>query len=234
MLATGAYVNKKYPDVLIVADVYRMGSLLDAFGIYSNYRKADYESVRIGAEGFISPTQMMFYQDRYFVRLQATGTTELMRDVFLDCARLISARLPALMSRPKELEVFSIPAILPKSERYLAQSLLGYAFFRKGLIADANDAGEAMRVIVVFETSVEGARKAFEEYQSYLKQEGQDVQVSGTPDKMVLVSVDPLYDGVYMEQSGRHLIGAIKVKKRDAARHVIEALWRKMDSSGMR
>ena len=71
-LATATYITGKDADAWLVADVYKMGSLLDAFGIYSNYRRADAEAVRIGADGFISPTQMMFYQDRYFVRLQIT------------------------------------------------------------------------------------------------------------------------------------------------------------------
>jgi hypothetical protein len=73
ILATAIYTNKTNPQSAILADVYRMGSLLDAFGIYSNYRKANSERASIGAEGFISPTQLMFYQDRYFIRLQASG-----------------------------------------------------------------------------------------------------------------------------------------------------------------
>ena len=59
----------------------RMGSLLDAFGIYANYRRADYKSVKIGEERVsYHPTQLMFYQDRYFVRLQVTGATSLPRE----------------------------------------------------------------------------------------------------------------------------------------------------------
>ena len=77
MLATATYMDRNNPEVWIVADVYRMASLLDAFGIYSNYRKADAASVTVGAEGFVSPSQLMFYQDRYFVRLQVTGATSL-------------------------------------------------------------------------------------------------------------------------------------------------------------
>ena len=76
-LATASYVNKQNPDLSIVADVYRMASVLDAFGIYSNYRKTNNLWVAIGAEGFVSSSQLMFYQDRYFVRLQVAGATSL-------------------------------------------------------------------------------------------------------------------------------------------------------------
>jgi hypothetical protein len=230
VLATAGYVNKKRSDVLVVADVYRMGSLLDAFGIYANYRKAEYESVQLGGEGFISSTQMMFYQDRYFVRLQATGTTSLERDIFLDCAQQVSRNLPVNASRPKELDVLSIAAVVPKSERYLAQSLLGYAFFRRGMIADAVTAGAPMRVFVVSEESAASARKAFDAYRSYLAEEGQGIRISGTQDRMILTAVDALYGDVFMEQSGRYLIGVLKVKDKDAAKRLVDQLKEKMDA----
>ena len=158
VLASATYMNKGNPEWWVVADVYRMASLLDAFGIYSNYRKMDAVSVAIGAEGFISSSQLMFYQDRYFVRLQATGTTSLEPEVFLACGRAVSQNLPPRDSRPGELEVLRIPGVVSKSERYLAQSLLGYAFFRRGIIADAMLEGERVQVFVVYEDSPDRAR----------------------------------------------------------------------------
>ena len=49
VLATATYINTKNPDLWIVADIYRMGSLLDAFGIYSNFRRSGTTEVAIGA-----------------------------------------------------------------------------------------------------------------------------------------------------------------------------------------
>src|SRR5512137_1084518 len=40
-LATARYVKKDAQGSEVMADVYRMGTLLGAFGIWSNYRKAD-------------------------------------------------------------------------------------------------------------------------------------------------------------------------------------------------
>jgi hypothetical protein len=227
-LATAVYGNKAYPDALVVAEIYHMGSLLDAFGIYSNYRKPDYESVKQGAEGFISPTQLLFYQDRYFVKLQATGTTHLEQEVFLACARLISGNLPANTSRPEELAALLLPSVVPKSERYIAQSLLGYAFFRRGFIAEAKANGESMRVIVVREETRDSARKAFDAYHAYLREEGQVVTVSATGDRRSLTSVDSLYGGVYLVQSDRVLLGVVKVKDMIAASRLIEQIREKI------
>jgi hypothetical protein len=231
MLATVTYLNKKNPDVWVVADVYRMGSLLDAFGIYSNYRSADVPEVKIGAEGFVSSSQLMFYQDRYFVRIQVTGASSLEQDLFLACGRTVSRNLPPNAGRPGELEVLvGIPGVVTKSERYFGQSLLGYAFFRRGMIADAMLGGERVQVFVVFENSPDAARKAFENYRSYLKAEGQEVNVTGTgtTDRISLTAVDPLYRGVFVEQSGPNLVGAIRMKEASAAKPIVEQLRKRL------
>jgi hypothetical protein len=207
-----------------------MASVLDAFGIYSNYRKTNNLWVTIGAEGFVSSSQLMFYQDRYFVRLQVSGATNLEKDVFLACARAISANLPAGSGPPKELEVMKIPALVPKSERYLAQSLLGYVFFRKGIIADAAVQDEKMQIFVIHEDRPAAARKTFDQYHSYLKAEGQGIQMTDDPARRRVIAVDPLYGGVLVEQSGRYVIGAVRIKNNSVAGQLIEQLHGKISA----
>jgi hypothetical protein len=223
-LATASYVNKQNQDLSIVADVYRMASVLDAFGIYSNYRKANNLWVTIGAEGFVSSSQLMFYQDRYFVRLQISGATSIPKDVLLACAQAISGNLPAGFGPPKELEILKIPALVPKSERYLAQSLLGYVFFRRGIIADAAAQDEKMQIFVIHADTQAAARKTFDQYYSYLRAEGQGIQMTGNPDRIRVIAVDPLYGGVLVEQSGRYIIGAVRVKNMPVAKQLIDEL----------
>ena len=224
VLATATYVNGNNSEVWIVADVYRMASPLDAFGIYSNYRKADAASITVGAEGFVSSSQLMFYQDRYFVRLQVTGATSLEQDVFLACARSVSEKLPSNARPAGELEALKIPGIVPKTERYIAKSLLGYAFFRRGIIADALLKGERVQVFLVPEDSVSAAREAFDQYRSYMKAEGKNMQLQEWRDYVTMVAVDPLYGGVFVEQSGRYIIGAVRLKEPSSATKLIEQL----------
>ena len=224
LVATATYMNSKNPELWVMADVYRMASLLDAFGIYSNYRKADAAGVIVGAEGFISSSQLMFYQGRYFVRLQVTGTTDLRQDIFLTCGQAISQNLPPSVGYPREIEALRIPSVVPKSERYIAQSLLGYDFFRRGIIADATLKSERVQVFVVPEDSQDAARKAFDRYCSYLRAEGKDFQLTEKPDKKSVKARDPLYGGVFLIQSGRYIIGAVRVKDPAASEQLVEEL----------
>jgi len=222
-LATAVYTSRTNPELSVLADIYRMSSPLNAFGIYSNYRKVRSEGAPIGAEGFVSSTQLMFYQDKYFVRLQSSGP-ELDKDVLLACGRTVSRNLSPDAGRPGELALLSVPGIVPRSERYIARSLLGYAFFRRGVTADAILQGERAQVFVVIEDSRDAALKAFENYQSYLKSSGKVTVASGTPDRIFLSAFDPMYGGVFAEQSGRYVIGVIRMKEPSAAKEIVEKI----------
>ncbi len=229
--AAARYVRQGNPDEAIAADVYRMASLLDAFGIYANYRKAaSPTSGGIGAEGFLSSTQLMFYQDRYVVRLQASGVTGIEKDVFLDCARILSRNLPSGAGRPAEVELLRVPGVVPGTERYIPRSLLGYAFLRRGVIADAVAEGERIQVFVVLEDSKSAARKAFDDYHAYLQTSGKDVRSWLTGGRIFLSAVDPLYGGVLVEPSGRCVVGAIRAGKISSAEEIVKKLSEKAGS----
>jgi len=221
-LAYARYENKKDPKIAVDPDLYAMGSLLDAFGMFANYRRKDSDAAAVGAEGMISSSQMLFYQDRYLVRLQVTGATTIGREVLLACGKAIAQRLPRNTGRPGELDAFAVPAVIKKSERYIASSLLGYEFFRRGLIADAVLGKDEAQVFLVPERSPDASNAAFDRYHAYLTAGGTALQVSGAPGRRALEAVDPLYGNVVVQQSGRFLAGAVRVKDRAAAKQLVE------------
>jgi hypothetical protein len=224
LLASARYAYRKNPQLAFDADVYKMGSLLDAFGVYANYRRRENADVTIGAEGTVSESQLFFYQDRYLVRLQATGSLSPGQEIFLACGRAIARNLPGNAGRPSELDVFAIPAVERKSERYSASSLLGYDFFHRGLMADALLNGQRVQLFLVIEDTRKAANTAFEQYRVYLTTEGKELQVSELPDRVSLQAVDPLYGRVVVEQTGRFIIGAVRVTDAAAARQLVEQL----------
>jgi len=225
LLASARYQSSVNPQIAIDADIYRMGSLLDAFGIYAGYRRSDDAGAGIGADGVISPSQLLFYQDRYFVRLQATGALEIDKNIFLACGSAISANIMLNPGKPKELELFSLPGIEKNSERYI-KSLLGYSFLRRGIIADAKSSTGQFQVFVVFEDSEAAARKAFDQYVSYLRASGPDVGTDASGGIISMAGTDPLYGKVLLRLAGRNLFGAVRFSDLSSARQFIEAMIR--------
>jgi hypothetical protein len=225
-LASARYTDTKNPQSAIEADIYKMGSLLDAFGMYANYRRKDDPDARIGGEGSISGTQLFFYQDRYLVRLQATGDGTPPPAVFLACAKTIARNLPVNPGRPKELEGIAIPEAVAKSQRYIAASLLGYDFFRRGLMADVMIMGEEAQLILVPEDSPKAARQAFDAYRSYLAAAG-NITPLETPGRIGLSAVDPMYGKVVVELVDRYVVGVVKAQDLAEAKRLV-GLMRKI------
>ena len=231
-LAFARYVHAGSPSRSFDVDVYLMGSLRDAFGMYANYRRRDDAEAKVGAEGIISASQLFFYQDRYLVRLQSTGSPDPSQKEFLACAQLIARNLPRASGRPRELEAFRLPEVETGSERYVAQSLLGYDFFRRGFVADAAVSGSQAQLFLVTEESPALARKALEAYRSYLKDSGGLGKGADAPGLPAVHGVDPLYGTVVLEQSGTFLIGMARVKDLESARRIIEQVRNRLAALG--
>jgi hypothetical protein len=210
-LATAVYIRSDNPETGIVADVYEMGSPIDAFGVYSRYRDPDEELISLGTEGFANESQLLFSKDRYFIRLSPTGTVTLEKSVFLTCAESIAKRIPGDSAPLKVLDILKIPDLVPKTETYMVQGVLGYAFFKKGLTADARLDGKIVRIFVILEDSSESTGKTFDEYKAYLEKSGAKFSVSQDSAWPTIMASDPLYKGLVLMHSGRYLLGAAKL-----------------------
>jgi uncharacterized protein DUF6599 len=221
VLAYARYESRQNPKIAIDMDVYKVGSLLDAFGLFSMFRRKDAAEAAIGTGGTISPSQLFFYQDRYFVRLQVTGATSVDQEVLRSCARSLSRNLPEAAARPRALDALAVPSVVTGSERYVAQSLLGYEFFTKGLIADALMKGETVQVFLVTEGTAETARRTVAAYAAYLKTSGIEPRITEDKGRSLLEGVDPLYGTVVAERLGPSIVGAVRVKDTLAAKQLI-------------
>jgi len=212
MLTAGLYLKDGNEKLGIAADVYEMGSDLEAFGIYANYRKPKAEPVKAGSGGFVSPSQLMFYQGRYFVQLNASGTATQDQAVFLNLAGLVSRNLPASPQSPPELALLRIPALIPNTEKYIPRSVLGYPFFKKGLTAQALLDGRPVRIFVLLEGSIGGASQTAQAYEKALKEKGIALKKAPESSGEVLCAQDPLYGGVCLQPLGKYVLGVVDLQ----------------------
>jgi hypothetical protein len=206
---TVMYVKAGSGDTGIVVNIFEMGSPLDAFGIYANYRSPTLKRIEVGAEGFLDESQLMFYQDRYFVQVESSGALTQEGPVFLACAEAVSRNLPGNRQRPLEVEFLKVAATVPLTEKYYAAGILGYGFLGKGLTAEAVLEGALVKPIVILGASEETAKKTLADYGKYLKNAGAQVEVANDKGGLLLHAVDPLYKGVVLFQSGRYVVGVV-------------------------
>jgi hypothetical protein len=192
-------------------ELLEMGSLLDAFGIFSSMRDGESKKVDVGTEGFGGDAQIMFYVDRYFVR--ATVLSESAASELKGFAKAIAGELPSNKNKPAEVSLVAIPGLVPRSEQYIAQSLLGYAFWPKGIIAKIKTKDATARVFVVLTDSASDAQVALQKYVQEATARGAKVQTIDDDGQRVVVLNDAMQQGVAVSQAGKYLIGAADLKE---------------------
>jgi hypothetical protein len=221
--ATVRYARKGGKGYGVVATIFRMGSLLDAFGIYASYRGLGVQQAPVGAEGFGDESQLMFYQDRFFVRIEASGASKGDGVVFRSCAEAISKNLPDGREKPQELTLLNVPGAVPLTDRYYPSGLLGYGFFGRGLTAECRLGTEAVKIFVMLFPSPEAAIKALDAYAGYLKTSQGGLKAGGQ-DGTTLHANDPLYKGMALARSGRFVVGVAGLRDAAAGDALVAAL----------
>lgn len=191
----------------LVVNIFKMGSPLDAFGIYASYRDPSLEHAPVGADGFVDESQLMFFQDRFFVQIMSSGPATQGRSRFLACASSVARDLPALAAEPPELSLVRAPGLVPGTERYFPDGLLGYKFLGRGLTSEVTLKGRRVRAFVVMGGSKAGVREALDAYVKYLRESRAMPRVSYPAPGMRLHVLDPLYKGVVIRQTGPYAIG---------------------------
>ena len=225
--ATVLYTKPDTKDIGIVTNIFEMGSPLDAFGIYANFRSPTLEQIKVGAEGFLDESQLMFYQNRYFVQIEASGAVTQEGPLFLSCAETISRSLPDGKEKPRELEFLKVPGAVPLTERYYAGGLLGHGFFGKGFTEEVMIGEARVKAILILGGTEEAAARVFTEYAKYLKESKAAPQISNGKGGAVIHVIDPLYKGVVLRQSGQYVVGVVGLKEpRDGDRVVAQLAMR--------
>ena len=222
-MVAARYALEKNPGAGMDVEIYRMGTLLDAFGMYANYRQKDGSQLPVGAESNLSSSQLFLYQGRYFVHIQMTGSDAADPNALAECGKAAASRLPGSASRPPELSVFDRPEVAKATARYLPQSLLGYDFLNRGVITDAIVEGSNLQIFHLLGTTAESASDSFDRYRSQCSQVKID---SGGKGASFLEGIDPLYGPVIVLRKGTCLAGALKFSGKKGITAFLESLCR--------
>jgi len=149
-LATASYKQKDDESLTFTVDVYDMGSPLNAFGIYSSYRRPDLTFADIGEQATISDLNIRFYKGKYFVQLNAGTLDEAVIDIMRKVAERVANDIPAA-EQPAELGLLPDENRVPHSLKYIANGYLGQSGFKKTLEAEyKNEDSTFVGFIILF------------------------------------------------------------------------------------
>jgi hypothetical protein len=214
------YQYRKNQENQIELDIYDMGNVLQAFGIFSRFRNEDRPG-GFGLESYLDDHSVLFYQGKYFVMLYAAETNP---DFLRQFSKLISLKISDPSPPPKEIGYFPKNGLKPGSIQYFPEGLLGHQFLKRGFqgtyVEKTEDKAEAKDkefklFIAIFKDSQE-AMSALKAYKEDLSKKG-NVFSGGIIEfkAMAVRGEDPYQGKVFVLQKGVYLLGMVGFEKED-------------------
>jgi len=178
------YQNKKDRENQIELDIYELGNVLQAYGIFSRFRDEDRPG-GFGLDSFLDEHSAFFYQGRYFVTLHALEPN---REILRQISKLISSKISDPSPPPREIGYFPKNGLKPGSIQYFSEGLLGHQFLEKGFQGtyvenaggQAEDQGktddkEFRLFLAIFQNS-QKANQALKDFKDDLSRKGKVLQ----------------------------------------------------------
>lgn len=126
--AFAIYQKEKNKKNQIELDVYDMGNVLHAFGIFSRFRNED-RPAGVGSDSYLDEGSIIFYKNKYFIMLYASEPN---LSTLKGWAMMISSRISDPASLPKEIDFFPKEGLQLGSIQYFSEGLLGHQFLKRG------------------------------------------------------------------------------------------------------
>ena len=139
-------------DLEIKVELYRHGSAVDAFGIYSQERFADYHFIEIGVQGYSEEGALNFLSGIYYVKISTIQKGASAQEGMLLIARAMEGHLHQAKSLPAMLSVFPARNKKPYSEQYVAKNFLGYSPLNAAFVANYDDGSPFRAFLMKLET----------------------------------------------------------------------------------
>jgi Family of unknown function (DUF6599) len=211
------FKDLKHPEKQIDLDIYSMGDVLHAFGIFSRLRNEERPG-GVGLDSYFDDRSALFYKGKYFVMLYATEEN---LSVLGDLARSISSKISDRSPAPREIGFFPKVALKPGSIQYFSEGLLGHQFLRRGFQGIyVNGDRESSLFLALFKSPPE-AQVGLGLYKDYLLKKGK-ISPEGSP-SVGLRGEDPYQGQVIVIQKGSYLIGVVGAEVGDTEERFLKS-----------
>jgi hypothetical protein len=218
------YQDKKSPENQIELDIYDMGNVLRAFGIFSRFRNED-RPAGIGLDSCLDDRSAFFYKGRYFVMLYATESN---LSILKEFSTIVSLKISDPSPPPKEIGYFPKNGLKPGSIQYFPEGVLGHQFLKRGFQGTyiereedkveaedkANTGSKEFRLFLAIFENPQDAMSALKTYKDYLSKRGKihlNPPIGFGPHSFR--AEDPYQGQITVTQKGIYLLGAIGFKE---------------------
>ena len=218
------YQSKKGRDDQLEADVYDMGNVVQAFGVFSRFRNEEHPG-GFGLDSFLDDHSALFYQGRYFVMLYAPEANQ---EILRQFSKLISSKISDPSPSPREITYFPKEGLKPGSIQYFPEGLLGHQFLKRGFQgtyveqAQGQATDKTMKIFLAIFKDSQEAIGALKVYKDTLSKKGKVSSGSIIEfETRGLKGEDPYQGKVRVVQKGFYLVGAVGFEKEEGVENCL-------------
>jgi hypothetical protein len=149
-------------NLMMTAEIYDMGSSLNAFGIYTTERPEEGKRLSIGTEAVLAPSHCLLLKDRYYIKI--IMLRGLLDDKSAEAVlKSIETHIEGRSGLPPELNILPQRERVSGSEKYVTQAYLGLSELKNVLFAEYEDSkGDGYRFFGVIPTPDATVEKVWE------------------------------------------------------------------------
>ena len=190
MVGSVYYETHLSKDPLLQVDLYRMGTPLDAFGIYSLQRNVQTRPQKIGTEAVLTSESLDAWKGNYHLKIQAWSIADAFSEGMVRIAQEVFRRIDGQADVSSLFRLFPAEGKLPGTERFFHTyraldqitlvptiNVLQLTPDTNGILAEYRNQGstlefDTMVLFCVEYPTPEDALAAFEFYRAYSQQRG--------------------------------------------------------------
>jgi len=228
------YQNRKNPKNQIELDIYDMGNVLQAFGVFSRFRNEDRPG-GFGLDSHLDDHSALFYKGKYFVLLYATESSP---SALKQWATKIASRIIDPSPPPKEINYFPKNGLRPGSIQYFPEGLLGHQFLKRGFQGiymgkdkdkkvtedgtKARTENKEFKLFLSIHKDSQEALSALKAYKEDLSKKGNVFSGSIIEFKALAVRGEDPYQGkVFVLQKGFYLLGVVGFEREEEGENLL-------------
>jgi hypothetical protein len=219
------YQNKKSREDQIEVDIYDLGNVVQAFGIFSRFRNEDRPG-GFGLDSFLDDHSAFFYKGKYFVMVYAAESNP---DLLRQFSKLISLKISDPSPPPQEISYFPKNGLKPGSIQYFPEGLLGHQFLKRGFQGTYMDGEKEFHLFLATFKDSQEAMNALKVYKDDLSKKGKVSSGSIIQFKTgALRGEDPYQGKVIVLQKGFYLLGVVGFEKEEVGENRLKEFIEKV------
>ncbi len=149
-------------------EIYNMGTLENAFGVFKTEEGDETYRLPGGAEGRMGNGLLQFYKGKFYVKVFVSPQSKAYPRVVEKIGKTIEERIKGTFSKPAFFDLFPVKDRIAGSENYTSKDFLGQPFFKGIASAQFMQEEKTYRVFLSVEPNREEAEKSFQKYREYL------------------------------------------------------------------